>query len=377
MNNYNDNDDNNDKYVNYNKSKNYVENHNVENHNVENQNVENQNVENQNVENHNIENHDIENQNVENHNFVIEGEYLENNDNIYIENNMNSPLEKFKTYNALFGSKTIDMRSFKKSQSYPNNCIQNDRMVVMDKFKNCSNDIELIDISTNPLINYNDINETNNITNETHGLINNKNKNNYAKYYKYFTKIYYWFGSAKIEMLNKFISIILHILIMVIFEIYFYFNFVINIEKEQFLGKIQQYIHEFKQNLNLDQTQKELIHQIIKRNLDDNFLTQLYTLYIQSLKQQKKLLYRLMIKSCRVTGIFGIVLLGLIMYSLYKGYKIKWKWVWMENILMFVLLGIFEYWFFMNVILNYNPITDAEIKYLVANQFVSYFNSTA
>ena len=92
--------------------------------------------------------------------------------------------------------------------------------------------------------------------------------------------------------------------------------------------------------------------------------------------KQKQLLNHLMIKSCKVAGIFGLVLLGLIGYGLFKRYKIKWKWIWVENFLMFVLLGIFEYWFFMNVILNYNPITDAEIKYYVANQIVNYFNST-
>ena len=120
----------------------------------------------------------------------------------------------------------------------------------------------------------------------------------------------------------------------------------------------------------------EFIYQLIGYKYDNTLLTELYTLYIQSLEQQKELLYHLMIKSCKVSGIFGLVLFGLIVYGLFNGYKIKWKWIWMENFLMFAILGVFEYWFFMYVILNYNPITDAEIKYYVANQFVNYFNST-
>lgn len=321
---------------------------------------------------------------LESQDFIIDGEYLENCHNktfVNIEDDTNSSLERFK--NSLFELNSSN--SFRKSQSYPNNLLWTN--ILNNKHCNNSTDIELVDMSINPLVNSNHImdeaintNDTNDTiyTDEASGLIvETDNTNNHTKS-GYFTQIYNWFGSisVKTEMLNKFISIFLHIFIMVIFEIYFYFNFVVDIEKEQFLEKIQQYIDEFTYNVNLDQTQKSIIYKLIGNKYNNTLLNQLYTMYIESLEQQKQLLHHLLIKSCGLAGIIGLVLFGLIGFGLYKRYKIKWKWIWVENFLMFALLGVFEYWFFMNVILNYNPITDAEIKYYVANQFVNYFNST-
>ena len=47
-----------------------------------------------------------------------------------------------------------------------------------------------------------------------------------------------------------------------------------------------------------------------------------------------------------------------------------------QNILMFLFLGIFEYLFFTEIILNYSPISDSEIKFIVYNGVINYFNST-
>lgn len=229
--------------------------------------------------------------------------------------------------------------------------------------------------STNPIVmtdlidhdifskNINFINLETNETNET--SINNYIKNyNWLCYYKI----------NKIVIINKLLSIILHVFIMVIFEIYFYFNFIIQIEKKLFLNKINDYICQLNNNL-LDKTQKEFIKKIINSN---NFiLKSLYDEYIKSNNQQKKLLYKLLLKSCRIAGIIGIFLMIFICMGLYDKKKINWKWILVENLLMFLFLGIFEYFFFMTIIINYNPITDSEIKYYIVNEFFNYINSTS
>ena len=43
---------------------------------------------------------------------------------------------------------------------------------------------------------------------------------------------------------------------------------------------------------------------------------------------------------------------------------------------MLLLLGLFEYLFFINIIMNYNPISDAEIKYMMVKGMVNYFNQS-
>ncbi len=47
-------------------------------------------------------------------------------------------------------------------------------------------------------------------------------------------KIVVWFNKYKIEFINVSMSVFLHVFLMIIFEIYFYFNYVIIIEKQAF-----------------------------------------------------------------------------------------------------------------------------------------------
>jgi hypothetical protein len=307
---------------------------------------------------------------LENQTFFIDGEYLDDDINLQTHDfsNNNSPLEKFKLSNFLFNNSSNNYLNFKKSQSYPNNSV-----CIYDNKKN----VEMTQINYNPLNPFTKINENSdeNLDEETELIAdNNKEKCNYLH------KFYNWLGLNKLhvksDLLNNFISVILHIFIMVVFEIYFYFNFVIDIEKKQFFDKIQEYINKFVNSIDLNSVQKEIVKKIFNSKYDNVIMNDLYDLYIKSLEQQKKLLYHLMTKSCVIAGVFGLVLLGLVLFGMWKKIKIKWNWIWMENILMFALLGIFEYWFLMNVILNYNPITDAEIKYYIADQIVNYFNST-
>lgn len=164
---------------------------------------------------------------------------------------------------------------------------------------------------------------------------------------------------------------------MVIFEIYFYFNYIIQIEKNEFLNQINKYFGELN-NIPIDSAQKQAIKYIIDSNNSkyNAYLTYLYDQYINSLSSQKKLLQKLLIKACIIAGIIGIIFTILFSIGLFNRKKIKWNWIWIENLLMFLFLGIFEYFFFMTIVINYNPITDAEVKYYMVNGIVSYFNST-
>jgi hypothetical protein len=181
----------------------------------------------------------------------------------------------------------------------------------------------------------------------------------------------------KIEVLNKFLTICLHIFMMAIFEIYFYFNYVVWIEKNEFLKQINKYFGQLA-IIPIDPTQKQAIKYII--NSDNSkynaYLDDLYKQYINSLTLQKKLLDKLLIKACMMAGTIGIVFMILFIIGLFYRKKIKWNWIWIENLLMFLFLGIFEYFFFMTIIMNYNPITNAELKYYVADGIIKYFNST-
>ena len=290
---------------------------------------------------------------------------IENQFCIIDENNniIQNHIEMTKKNLDIKNNNLLKLNKFKKSKSYPDGKI-------FFNLESKSNN-ETINIITN----VNDINIT---LDTSTNLIENKTNIEYCK--GYFSKFYYYCGINKInkiEILNKFLTICLHVFIMIVFEIYFYFNYVILIEKESFLEELQTYINQLN-TIPLNSIQKSSIKNILVSIQFEYgyFIDLLYKQYIDSEESQKKILHKLLIKACTMAGIVGIILICLFLFELLKRKKIKWNWILIENLLMFVFLGIFEYFFFTNIIMGYNPITDAEIKYYVANGLIKYFNST-
>lgn len=306
---------------------------------------------------------------------------IDENDNSIL---VNREIELIKLDNAFIINNSRKINKFRKSKSYPDaNLLINKNM---DNFYDTNfsiiHDKNLKEQEKKNVTNQNyDSDENSNINSS---LIK-KNKTNY--FYNQLKKIYNYFTCLifcdlkkinKIETLNKFLTICLHLFIMIVFEIYFYFNYVVWIEKNSFLNQINKYMGQL-YNLPIDSTQKQIIKYEI--NVNNNkyqlYLDYLYEQYVNSLSSQKKLLHQLLIKACTMCGVVGIVLFILFILGLFYRKKIKWNWIWIENLLMFALLGIFEYLFFMTIIMHYNPITDAEVKYYVVNEIVNYFNSTS
>lgn len=176
----------------------------------------------------------------------------------------------------------------------------------------------------------------------------------------------------KYEMVNKLISIFLHIFIMIVFEIYFYFKYVVVIEKTKFMDKINSYFNDL-DFIHLTQVQSLVIKNIVDTNQLESYL---YKQYLNSLKKQQKILAQLLVVSCHMAGIVGILLIIMLCAGAAYRKNIRWNWILIENILMFLFLGIFEYFFFTNVILKYDPVTDDEIKYYAYTGFINYLNTT-
>lgn len=172
------------------------------------------------------------------------------------------------------------------------------------------------------------------------------------------------------------ISATIHTFIMAIFEIYFYFNFIIIIEKELFMNKINEYTLQFNQYYitHVTPEQQTMLTIIFPQKNAKNILQVLYIDYQKSLHEQKQLLNTLLINSYKMVVVitsFLILFLTTGMYY-YKG-TLKWKNIIIENILMVICLGVFEYIFFMTIILHYSPVTDEEIKYAFVKQLVEPF----
>ena len=180
-----------------------------------------------------------------------------------------------------------------------------------------------------------------------------------------------------IEML---ISVSLHIFIMAIFEVYFYFNYVVIIEKKMFLEKIYQYTDEFSifYNKNSNNNNRAILMLLFPKKETTLFVGELYNEYRNAQHEQDKLLNELLLKSYKIIVIITSILIVCLTTGLYNyRYKLKWKKIFAENILMFVCLGVFEYIFFMNIMMRYSPITDAEIKYIIVKELTNPFISNS
>ena len=94
-----------------------------------------------------------------------------------------------------------------------------------------------------------------------------------------------------------------------------------------------------------------------------------------SKSEQEKVLYELLQEACEIGGAFGVVLLVLGACAFYNKDKIRWKTIISENVGMLALLGFFEYLFFTKIIMNYNPISDAELEYIIAKHTYDVFTA--
>lgn len=179
----------------------------------------------------------------------------------------------------------------------------------------------------------------------------------------------------KLKLLNKSLTICAHIFIMVIFEIYFFFDFVIDIENKKFIGKIEKYFRNL-EPIRTTEIEKEFITQLIYNKYEEGFIHDLFIKYTESMKEEDNKLHQLLIKSYIMASVIGIVFIIFVILSFLNHKKIEWKIIIIENIFMFLFLGIFEYFFFITIIMKYEPVTNEEIQYKLINGFIGYLNKT-
>lgn len=176
---------------------------------------------------------------------------------------------------------------------------------------------------------------------------------------------------------EKSISVFLHIFIMALFETYFYFNYVIRLEKQMLINKINQYMNEVNEYYITHKNKKtELyINLLFKNFYEDNGKDYLKNKYEESKNNQELTLNKLKVFCYKlIASIFCFFAFFVICGFFHK--KTKWKWILIENLCMFGLLGLFEYIFFINVILKYSPFSDDEFKYIIYKETFNILNDT-
>lgn len=181
------------------------------------------------------------------------------------------------------------------------------------------------------------------------------------------SKIHNFFFNKKMYcIINQCLIIFLHIFLLSIFEPYFYFMYITKLEKDALFDIIDSYIHKLNNYyVLLDYNIKTEISN--NYNLISNFTEFLYMsnedLISQSIKKQE-----LINKSIFISIQIFCVLLFFSIIGIVIRKHISIKYIILENIIMISLLAYYEFTFFNNIILEYDPLSKSEINNYIISE---------
>lgn len=167
--------------------------------------------------------------------------------------------------------------------------------------------------------------------------------------------------------------ILMHISLLSLLEPLFFFKYASKIENEVFLNKLKSLIVNISNNIKrIEIGNTNFINFLLEYfNLDSlikivNYFNYLDKISILSEKQKNEYNNKLEFKSF----IPSIILLSItFFYVFFIKYfiNIKTTYIFIEHIILIIFIGLYEYWFFENILLKYKPISNTEID----NLFIS------
>lgn len=173
--------------------------------------------------------------------------------------------------------------------------------------------------------------------NKNISILREKNRLNYFKYYIY--------NNYESFLINMF-----HIYILITFEILFYFYYIVKIERKEIIDVLNSFTNQFKQYILLPPQQKNILIQ--KSNDICNVINKDY---------YNRINHELFINSLNII-IIGttiiLILFGIYLY-LFRNIKRTFKLIF-SSLFFIAIVGIFEYLFFKNIVLNYHIIDNNE-----------------
>lgn len=165
---------------------------------------------------------------------------------------------------------------------------------------------------------------------------------------------------------KRFLMFIIHLSLIALFEIIFFFNVISNYENSIFINLVKSFTNPLAQKCSTFTYQEKVgITDIIDILLN---ITTLGPNSDKALNEKNEHNYKFLIYSW--VYFVGLILLSLILiaYNFLKKKKVKLIKIFIDNLLMIILLGSYEYLFFKTIILNYYVINNIELsKYIVDN----------
>ena len=161
-----------------------------------------------------------------------------------------------------------------------------------------------------------------------------------------------------------FIKSAIHLFLISIFETLFFFQYVSVTENNGILKTIDTYYTPFVNTCpSWNNVTKEVLYAFLTQGNEYNFIVSEGELGKAERAAKNQTLFG---QSLGASGLcFGIVLIGSL-WLLCKKIPVRWSVVFLENISMVVILGLYEYFFFRVIIYNYGTLSTPELNaYLV------------
>ena len=236
---------------------------------------------------------------------------------------------------------------------------QSDNYDYNDYSDHYESDVELLEVYFN-----------NNVYNNSND--NNRSVNNNTTSLKLKKKIVKFIEKNKYFFIFIF-HILMHISLLSLLEPLFFFKYASKIENEVFLNKLKSVIVNISNNIKrieIDNT--NFLNFLLEYfNLDSlikivNYFNNLDKRSILSEKQKNDYNNKLEFKSFIPSIILSSITFFYVFFIKYF-INIKTTNIIIEHIILIIFIGLYEYWFFENILLKYKPISDNEID----NLFIS------
>lgn len=153
-----------------------------------------------------------------------------------------------------------------------------------------------------------------------------------------------------------------HIFLISIFEIIFYFRFVSKDEDNGIVQTTNYYTQSIVNScINLSINETNLLNSILNNLVNSSEIISSGKQYANLRNAQNSSLYNL---SWSYVGIIGFLQIILFLINYMLKFKIKWKHIILENIVLVMFLGLYEFMFFETIIKNYVVESPQEISAL-------------
>jgi len=156
----------------------------------------------------------------------------------------------------------------------------------------------------------------------------------------------------------------LHLLLISLFETLFYFYYISKEEDEAIVENLLELTNTISKKCNILPINYRIEILEILENLNNTEYLNAFNL--RQIENQKLFNYSM---TYIYAFIVIVIILGIVLGYVHNN-RLKWKLMIFDTLIMIIILGIFEYNFFINIVKKYTPITKEELEYNIEKQII-------